>query len=321
MENNAFINYIDYHIAKDKIDINEFVNTVKFDGISFFENKNQYKKYLKEFLPVKELFIEKSLSYEDMIMDLLEKNRKQNTIVFNEINYILLAYEGTEELKHLGQKIQNRFGVNKDLTIMQLSGNYCANIDVAIGVAQKLVQANAGIPTDVLIITGNKVNALEDRIIGTYAILSDGVGLMLISNRNTDKSIKIIGQNSVVEGVLDKIDFSKDNTIIHYLSYVSSFNGALDKNNISASKFSTVFLHNANIVLTKTALKSCGIDETCFYVKNQFSYGHLNTVDLIINLKDYMDSKYNAKGYLASMGMGVTGSYITTIFEVMNASV
>jgi len=316
MKNRVFINHLDYYIPKGRLTIEDLLNDVSQEGVSVFNGKEKFKEYLDEFLPLKHLAVEKEFSLELILTNLLRRNIEEGKIIPEDIEYVILAFEPNEQLIHFGHKIQEYFGINQNANIVQLSGNYCANVDVAIGFAEKLIR-DSNSDKSILIITGNKIQLLENRIVGTYGILGDGVGLILISNKKENAEVEIVGQKTLLKGGLHEIDFAKDNTIVHFQSYMESFSGALYDNNIESSDLSQIFLHNANILLPKEAIKMCDVDETCFYEKNKLAFGHFDTVDLIMNLKDYLVEKKESNSYLASLSNGVTGTYVTTIYRTL----
>lgn len=317
MRSKVFINHLDYYVPRGRMVMEDFVNNISEEGVSIFQGKEKFKEYLEEFLPLEHLAVEEEYSLETILINLLKKNIQDGKIIPREIDYVILAFEYNEELKHFGHKIQESLGINEYANIVQLSGNYCANVDLAIGLAEKLIR-NCNINKRALIITGNKITLLEDRIVGTYGILGDGVGLISISNESENAQVEIIGQKALLKGELHKVDFTKDNTILHYQAYVESFTETLNENNIEPTDLSQVFLHNANVLLPKEAVKMCDVEETLFYDKNRFAYGHLDTVDFIMNLKDYLAEQKLSNSYLASLSIGVTGTYVTTIFKTLD---
>lgn len=317
MSSKVFINHLDYYIPEGRMLIEDFVNTISEEGVSVFQSRDKFKEYLEEFLPLEHLAIEKESSLETILINLLKKNIQDRKIIPKDIDFVILAFEHNDKLKHFGHKIQQCLGINEYANIVQLSGNYCANVDIAIGLAEKLIR-DSSIIKRALIITGNKISSLEERIVGTYGVLGDGVGLISISNESENAQVEIIGQKALLKGELHKVDFTKDNTILHYQAYVESFTETLNENNIESTDLSQVFLHNANVLLPKEAVKMCDVEETLFYDKNRLAYGHLDTVDFIMNLKDYLAEQKLSNSYLASLSIGVTGTYVTTIFKTLD---
>ena len=138
---------------------------------------------------------------------------------------------------------------------------------------------------------------------------------MIMSNNKEGAIAEVLGQETVTKGVLYNADLAKDNTILHFQSYSESAKKAMAKCNLTGADVSQVLLHNANQMLATETLKSCGIKPDKIDKTNHKKYGHLGTVDLLLNLKTNIENAPSTQENLMSVNLGVVGTYVSTLFK------
>jgi 3-oxoacyl-[acyl-carrier-protein] synthase III len=186
---------------------------------------------------------------------------------------------------------------------------------VGIGLAAKLIAQETD-PTTILVIAGTKLgDGFDIRVVGSYGVMGDAAGFMIMSNNKEQAVAEVLGQETVTKGVLYNADLAKDNTILHFQSYSESVKKVLAKAQLTAADVSQVLLHNANQMLVTETLKSCGIKPDKVDKTNHKKYGHLGTVDLVMNLHTNIENAPANQEVLLSVNLGVVGTYVSTLYK------
>ncbi len=77
-----------------------------------------------------------------------------------------------------------------------------------------------------------------------------------------------------------------------------------------------IIIPNSNTLLVSQCLAAAGLKGDKLFMDNQGKYGHMDTVDFVINLKDLIESgTYKREGCIFSFGTGSTGTYISTLLS------
>jgi 3-oxoacyl-[acyl-carrier-protein] synthase III len=312
MKKKVFINNLDCYIPKTKLFFQNHLSELEDENSSVFPNSKSFLDFSQKILNIDSVNIELDLSIEQMAIKLVEKNIKDNLIRPLSINYIIIANDFDNQLVNFGHYIQYNLGMD-NANVLKISGNYCTNIDLAIGMAKRIIESEYN-DTQVLIICGSKLdNNLASRIVGSYAVMGDSVSLALLSNISDNSLCEIKSQEIVTKGILNEINHTKDNTLLHFQSYQLCFNQLLKNNDLVFNEIDGVILHNSNQLLVEQSLKSCGINNNKIERSNLFKYGHLGSSDLILNLNTYLNKTSNNQ-IISSLNLGVTGTYVGTIF-------
>jgi 3-oxoacyl-[acyl-carrier-protein] synthase III len=168
---------------------------------------------------------------------------------------------------------------------------------------------------NVLILNSTKVDSVKDRIIGSYGILGDAAGVILLSR--DESRLKII--NSCVEnnGQLYQADPEKDNNLLHSKYLMKCVKKVMDKSDYTLEDVSKLIIQNANPLLYSYILANAGLNTDKIYNSNFGKYGHLDCLDFLVNLHDATKEQRHKRGDLIlSVGMGWAGAYVSILFSV-----
>ncbi len=315
MKGQVFINYLDCYIPEDRLyfeENKEFFNE-PHPGVPF-DSSEKFFDFVKKYLDIDSVTIEKNLTLEEMAMGLLKKNLDAGKIDPATITHIVLAPDLYNHLPSFGHRVQFELNMPR-ASVVRITDNFCANIDVAIGWVAKMIEGETA-PVNVLVIAGTRLGeGFDIRVVGSYGVLGDAAGIMLMSNNRENAIAEVLGQETVTKGVLYNADLAKDNTILHFQSYSESVKKVLAKCKLTAADVSQVLLHNANQMLVTETLKSCGIKPDKIDKTNHKKYGHLGTVDLLLNLKTNIENAPSNQENLISVNLGVVGTYVSTLFK------
>ncbi len=314
MKKQAFIKHLDYYIPKDVLYFKDHLDYFETEGIrEAFKTGEEFYTFTQNILQLDKVSVEREMTLHQMAEGLLRKNVEAGKLVPENIDYVLLAADYSYHLENFGQYIQNNLGMS-NANVIRISDNFCNNIDVAINIASNLIKAE-DYTHNILIVAGCKEGfSLNRRLVGSYGVIGDAAGMIIVSSKGEDALVEIKHQETVTKGVLDKIDHSKDNTLLHFQSYVESLQKLLKRHNLAPSDVDRVILHNANHMLVEQCLFNAGID-AAIDKTNQTKYGHLGTVDLIYNLQTYLENDTALKSEnILTLNIGVLGAYASTLF-------
>lgn len=315
MNNKAFINILDSYIPEDEILFEAHSHFFDTQKNEVFTSSEAFYKFSNEVLQLSSVRHEKQLSLEEMLMRILDKNVEAGHIDPDAIDYIIVANDFNHQLKNFGHYVQAEFEMQNAQTF-HLTDNYCVNIDLAINLAAQLVR-NASEEKQVLILTGLKLHDnLEGRIVGNYGVLGDAAGLMVVSNVKDKASYEVVAQSVVTQGSLYDMDYSRDNTILHFQSYSKALQQLFREAKIPTEEISKIVLHNANHLLIEQVLSANGVAAALIDKENQNLYGHLGATDLILNLKTLQKAK--SMHNVVSLNLGFVGTYAATLYRSLN---
>lgn len=297
------INYLDFHVANTLIDVSIFLEKITKDHLpKDFDTVEEYAVFVKSILGYEQLSIEEVLSETEIVEELVHKFFLSTGATASEIEFIIISSE--KSITNLGQHLIKKFKLSRAKTI-QISGNNCANIDVAIDmVCRNTYFGNA------LVITHTRQNHIKDRIFESYAIKGDGAGLIYINNRG-----KLILKDTQIINSLEIPDNSlAGSSLVHYKYYNDSLGKLSKANIIFPENIDYIVLQNANTLLYKQSIKFNGFDDSKIMSKNHSKYGHLDGLDILINLKTIIDENDDTS-LIIVLNFGWSGVYTASLYK------
>lgn len=317
MKSQVFVNHLDCYIPEDRFYLKDNLDHFS-DGkeAPLFPNADKFMEFVNKYLDVDSVAAEKdpNMTQAEMTMNLLKKNIEQGNIDPKRIALIIVAPDASEQIVDFGPRAQFELNMPK-AKVLRITDSYCANIDLAFGLAKMFLE-DLPVPSDVLLIAGNKQEySFHGRVVGSYGLMGDGVSIAVLTNEPGKGIAEVIGQESVTKGVMHKADLSKDNTLIHFQGYSESVKAVLGSTKVPAAEITGVILHNANQLLATESIKICGIKADKVDKTNLKKYGHLGTTDLLLNLKTHIENK-TGPGMVLSSNLGINGTYVSTIFKI-----
>lgn len=307
--------HISYYVPENELPVSEFLKSVEQQDIpAVFDSKDAYTNFIKEELKVNAIRVEESLSDQEMLTNTVEQIFMEGTTDPEEIDLIILAQEEDQRQKlNLGQFIQYEFGIN-NAYVLNIDGNHCANIDHALTLASQVANNNERI-NNVLVLGNVKINKPQDRLVGTYGILSDGSGAMIL--KKSRKGLGLKSSRIISAGRFHDVNLDRDESLILCKYYVKTIKELLDRNNITPDDVAHIITQNANPLLINQCLEMVGLDTEKIFTANQTKYSHLDCLDFLVNLKDLSTEIEATKneGLILSFGTGWAGSFIASFLS------
>jgi 3-oxoacyl-[acyl-carrier-protein] synthase III len=312
------ISYIDYYIPKEELPIPRFLETIKPASIPpSFKDRQEYTAFIEGVLGLESLRVENNQDEASMIGGLIEKMFDTGKVKPEEIDIIMATQEPTHVTQpNLAKFLQYKYKMGNSYVI-NVTGNHCANIEVAIHLASSILMSRDDI-RNILVISSNKTEVIENRIFGTYAVVGDAAGIMLLNNHNpmaAPLTPRLLDNVIISAGKLYDADVNSDNAIAHCISYVKCISDLINKRSLEDSQIERILIQNANALMVTQCIAAAGLDQKKIYSKNLGRYGHMDYVDFMINLKDMLaEGIANPERYMLSFGIGSAGSYVSCLF-------
>jgi len=313
------IKYIDYFIPEERIQVETVFDLVedKKKLPSLFETKDDGVAFFKNVLNLSEVANAGTTSEVDLLHPVLSRFFDKNMISPKEVDLVILIDDqlgrGTR-MSNLGHYIQHTYNLKKaDLIVF--SGNHCANIEYAIVNAENILKL--GEVQNILILAVNKIADQTDRLVGSYAVMGDAASLVYLNGENTN-GIRLNGKYSFTNGILhEESNIDKDNSLLLTRNYMLCLSGLMKKYKLKPVNISDIIVQNANPLLVTQCLTSLGFKSDQIFADHLASYGHLDCIDFLVNLKSLMTKKTNSSDKIIAFGIGSAGSYISLYLEII----
>ncbi|HET6256498.1 MAG TPA: 3-oxoacyl-[acyl-carrier-protein] synthase III C-terminal domain-containing protein [Puia sp.] len=312
MDKPIYIEYLDCYVPETELELASCPDLA--DSISpYFADSVDFLKNAKSALLLDNIRIEQRLDLKEMVMSIADRYMQSQRVDARTVKYIIMATDQSDGAKDFGHHILQRLGTPRS-TVFRVTDNYCANVDVAIGLAAGLLRAEQK-PSRAIIISGTRLGkGLTGRVVGTYGILGDSAAITVLSNEEGPHLAEVREQVVITRNELAEIDLTKDNTLLHLQSYTICLRELLAKSGLLPSMVDQVVFHNANELLILQVAKSCKINAKAVNNSNQGKFGHLGTCDLVLNLKTILEGGDKAIKNIVALHLGVMGTYAATHF-------
>jgi len=309
---NTAITYINYFVPENSMSIDDLLSDVDEDKIpTAFDSKSSYKTFVNDVLKIDEIRVNDD-DDEEMLYSIVDHMIDEDIVEPEEIDIILLAQEYDQRQKeNIGQFIQDEFDM-ENAFIINVTGNYCANLDHAVNLANELLNSNTRF-NNILILGSVSITDPNDRIVGTYGVLADGAGVILMQKYKSGP--RLIETSIISNGAFHDVDLNVDNSLVHCKYYIKCMSDLLTNANISADRIDQVIIQNANSLMVSQCIASLDIDNSKIFNDNLTKYGHLDCLDFLVNLKDVLEKIPKSNdSYIMTFGTGWAGTYIASLF-------
>lgn len=311
----AGITYLDYYIPEKELTVPELLEQAAAIPPTF-NSKKDYAEFLESILKLKGVRVETQLNAAEMMGGLIAKMFDRGQITPEEIDLIMFVQEpDIIPQKNVAKYLQHQYKM-KNAYILNVSGNLCANNEIALDVANAICTARHHVH-NILIVSVSRMETLEERLFGTYAVGGDAAGIMLFSKEPRDGfCLEIVDNLIMSDGSFYDVDVNVDNSLVHCKSYAMCIMDLMKKSSITPDSVEKIIVPNANVLLVSQCLAAAGLKGDKLFLDNQGKYGHMDTVDFVINLSDLMKSEtFKRQGSIFSFGTGSTGTYISTLLS------
>lgn len=304
------IQYIDYFIPEGRIGIDDIFSEASAASKMppAFSTPQEGADFFKSTLALEMVSCSQGLTEEQMLGSLLTKMIDAKIVDCKDIDLIISIGDdqgNSQRMLNPGHYIQFKYGfVHAD--VMAFSGNHCANTEYAIVLAEGLLKC--GKANHILVINASIFRSHADRIVGTYGVHGDAAGIVYLNNVIND-GISITGHHSYTNGILYKADVNeKMLSLVLCKNYLTCLSGFIRKFSIQPEDIVAIIVQNANYHLVSQCLQSLGFMPKLLFLENISKYGHLDSIDFIVNLKSIMESNYQEGTNFISFGAGWAGS-------------
>jgi|SRR5579872_407691 len=207
------IEYLDCYVPETQLNLADCPDLeTAIDG--YFSGREDFLRFSTNVLSLDGIRVERQLDLEGMAMSVLDKYMHRQGVDTRTVKFIIIATDQSDALKDFGHKILGRFALPRT-TVFRISDNYCANIDLAIGLAATLLRAEKE-PGKVIILSGTRRGeGLTGRVVGAYGIVGDSAGITVLSSEEGPHLAEVGGQVVITRGELAEMDLTKDNTPLH----------------------------------------------------------------------------------------------------------
>jgi len=299
------ISFADYLVSDHLMTMQDFKNALPNDLIpASFVDKEDYFEFIESTIGYNFISIEEQLQELEMLQKLLERFFASSGSTPKNIDYLILAVE--QPLANLGHLLLQRLGF-ENTKVLVISGNNCVNIEIAIDMAVKNEYFGNS-----LIVSYAKHQKLEDRIFGSFALKGDGAGLVYIDD---DAKISLVNTQVVSHGQLT--NNIENTSMIHFKYYIKVLKDIVKHTGVNREDIAKLYIQSANPLLYIEALNTVGFDTELVYKKNIEKYGHLDGVDTVINIKEFMNNG-NPKQLALAISSGWLGTYTASMMQYIN---
>lgn len=310
------ISYIDYYLPTEELSISSLLSQIKNESVpNSFKNKEDYEEFVKEELCLNSVRVETQLETYDMIDNVLSKMFESAVVKPEEVKLLLLAQEkGVKEKNNMAQYLQYKFKM-KNAFVLNVNGNHCANVQVALNMANSIYSGDNSINKIAIISSSSKKQELIDnRIIGSYGILGDAAGVVLLEQ----DSYKATMKDSVAlnNGIFYKANSDDENFLLNCKYAQKCLEKIAQRNSITDEDISQIIIANSNSLMTEQIINSVGLDIDKIYRGGFGKYGHLDCIDFIVNLSDFLNSNYEKRKHILVYNSGLAGSYVSSLLSV-----
>lgn len=279
------LEYLDYYIPSKQVDVKDVLSSTEIDINQFMDDTgiNTVNVFEQYELP-------------SALDNMFERLFRGSDINRSKIKYI--ACETTPLTKYHNISIvhflQKKYGLEKS-KILPLH-QPCAFVLYAMGLSNILLDEDEFM----LILCANdwSEKVLCERFL-KFTIMGDGAAVALIKKSSSDKGISILDWHYENYGVSSFNTYNSkqfnDEPVLNRLSMIKKgvdfITHSLAKSNRKMADVNKIIVSNVrHDVFRNTYSKLLGVTEDIFYLENTQEGGHVNDIDIIRNLKDYLQN-------------------------------
>lgn len=279
------LDYLDYYIPSEQVDVKDILYTTEIDIAQFMDETgintvNVFKKYE---LP-------------RALDNMFERFFSKSEIDRGKIKYIACETTPLTQYHNISivHFLQKKYGLDKS-KILPLH-QPCAFALYAMGLAKNLLNEDEYM----LILCANDWSEknIGDRFL-KFTIMGDGAAMALINNSCNSQGIHILDWHYENYGMSSFNTYNSkqfdEEPVLNRLGMIKKgvdfIARSLAESNIKISDVNKIIVSNVrHDVFINTYSKLLGIKADIFYLENTQDGGHVNDIDIIRNLKDYLQN-------------------------------
>ncbi|QHI35944.1 3-oxoacyl-[acyl-carrier-protein] synthase 3 [Kordia antarctica] len=308
------ITNISVYIPDHRITVDELFTSIPVASIpSFTGGDGDYLQYLKSDLGYSSIRTAGKLKDTDLLIGAADQLFDLDIVAPEDIDFLFMAQESDViQKENSGQFLQMEFDMNR-AKIMTISGHHCANVDAAIYMANCVAKSDLSIEK-VLIAGVVSIPSAEKRMVGSYGVLGDAATCILLE-RNATSGFELVYTHMVSLGLLHEIDLTKDVSLLLCKYYTLCLTELMEKSGFSDKDIDHIIIQNANTALINQCISAVDLNTAKVFSDNLNTYGHLDSIDLPLNMRDLMKKGINDGAHILTFGSGINGSFIASIFK------
>lgn len=304
------IQYIDTFVPEDRLAIDAIFAEAHAKGRlpAAFSSPAEGVAFFQDTLSLRSVAYHDGLTEADMLGVLLARfihNQVADPLQIDLLITIGDAPNHSPSVVNAGHYLQHLYGFPQ-AQVLTLSGNHCANTEYAVLLAESLLKA--GDAHHILVLNASVFRQHSARLVGSYGVHGDGAGLLYLS-AGEGEGIRVLGNHSYTNGLLYKAAVDDPlNSLVICKNYLVCLSGFLQKYAIRAAEIALILVQNANYLLVHQCLQRVGFQQPPLFLDNMPRYGHLDSVDFIVNLQSVLDGPLAGGSRFFSFGTGWAGS-------------
>jgi 3-oxoacyl-[acyl-carrier-protein] synthase III len=250
-----------------------------------FDSKEMYSFYLNRFLNFSSIRIEDTKERIGLVETVLDKFFEESLVKPEEIDLLIFIHEDAYfQSKNVAHYTQKKYKLINS-KIINLNGNQCANTEMALIFANQLLHDTSF--KNILII--NPICPFdENRIAGSFGIIGDGCGVLLVNNSNDkNKNISLIDYETIIDGEFHLEELGENQAESMSIHFINCIQKLINRN--QHLKINQVIIQNGLPLLISQCLNKIGFSDNQIFKENIGRKGHFHSLDFIIShpLKTY----------------------------------
>src|ERR1700761_5477809 len=138
MKKPVYIEYLDCYIPETKMHLADCSDLQDAIG-SYFMDGEDFLKFFHQVLALEDVRVERKMDLETMAMLVVDQYVHRRRADPRTVKYIIIATDQSASIKDFGHNIMQKLASPRT-TVLRVGDNYCANIDIAIGLAATLLR-------------------------------------------------------------------------------------------------------------------------------------------------------------------------------------
>ncbi|SFR57486.1 hypothetical protein [Anaeromicropila populeti] len=292
----SYICYMDYLLPEQKMDVEGIFHNLSEDKKSSITDMDAHIKRFKEDTRLDRIaYFKDGQEFSEKVYEMVDKMLQAANIDVKKVTYIMCGNEHLFRANHVStiHSLQADFGFSNSMILPIM--HPCAATLCGLKIADKLLEEDKYI----LIISGCYWENVEDRYIG-FTMRGDGVGLTLVSSHGELKVCdnKSLNYNNAVYDIHGAMRHDPSLSRMNLIQKGSEFLvESMKQYKCNEKTIRKIIQPNAGYsVFHDLYSYYAKVNPELFYYDNIADGGHMCDIDIIRNLKDYMEQQEINKG-------------------------
>jgi 3-oxoacyl-[acyl-carrier-protein] synthase-3 len=319
------ITYTDIAIPKKSISVDDFVEQLNLEYFEENTNRSDVVNVLKNGMGVSNVYVGDRSLEADIFSELLEKYFDNTTAFPEDIGYIIYTRGNSVAVGdpwsltdpsciNVPYYLQERFNlVNAQIFNVEQE---CSSSLIALKIAKSLMTEDK--EKRILLLSRNYFENPDKRIMGGSIVVSDGVGILEVSD--SYKGLEILDFISISSGKISMVkDLASSKNVMEVFTTGSDLiHTLLKRNNLKIDDVACIIPQNLSRFSWNFYCKILPYPKDKVFLDNVTEGGHMGDVDIIRNIAGVTQKGILKKGdYVIVYGLG-TGTSWNTLLLRMN---